>query len=105
MLIITYSRRYRYSAARPSSEFATRPRRRKPTWLIDAYPRKRVVFAALLAAIAPHSREPAAARATQGSQYSATPAKAVLSMRVKISRTATFTDRRKKAITGEGLPS
>ena len=92
-------------ARNPSSESAIRPSNKKPIWLIDAKPRKRVVLRSCSAAKAPQIREPIAESVTQGSQMLLNSSSPVLSRRKKVINTATFTGKIKNAITGVGLPS
>jgi len=83
----------------------TKPSSKKPIWLIDAYPRNRVVLRDCVAARAPQIKEPNADNVTQGSQTKLKSNRPVLRRRIKVAKTATLTGKIKNAITGRGLPS
>jgi len=72
---------------------------------MEAYPRKREILRSYPAANAPQISEPMQAMATQGSQKLDRPKRAVFRSLAKANKTAILTGRRKKAITGVGLPS
>jgi hypothetical protein len=83
----------------------TKPSNKKPIWLIDAYPKKRVILRSCTAASAPQSSEPSAEKVTNGNQIWLNSRRPVFKRRRNVTKTATFTGKTKNAITGMGLPS